>query len=662
MNKRLFKERIQGSLAVVLAFALILTNMNMTAFAAEPQSTGNDQKIITKIGEPDSSVLSQTLAVGAEESDIQFPDSLSVTVTKQTDSETPAKPETEKETVPETEQSEVTETEEKSSEDVTEEPAETEEKSSETEQTESPEPEEKSSETEQTEATETEANAAPETESVQTTEAEQKAIETESAEATETEKSVAEQLFGWLAPVTVYAAELNEKEESIAVTWKLDESASTSEAFDASKAGNTYVYIPVIPGEYTVAEGVELPKITVTIGTDKERSEVIKALQSRINALPTVDEFIALADGATVEDSTLNQAQLDVYNEAQAIADEMDKLTDEDQAQLDTEKLEKLFEYFNGQVEESDIASGDGWNLSNDGVLRITNAEVLNQDYSSESAPWYKQHYYIKSVEIEETEKNKVKRIGDYAFRSCSELKSIEIPEGVTSIGRYAFYYCGISSIKIPEGVTSIGIGAFESCSSLSSIEIPDSVTSINRGAFRECSSLSSIKIPNSVTSIGDSAFGGCTKLTNVYILGTPNISTSESNTLSGNTEKTTTIYYWSSASNVENYLNRYKNYYTKGKLFDLSVDNEKDKTAEYGTDKVEYTATVGGLVSALNTVTIASFSVTGKSKKDNTSVDPSVIGVKSYDPDTKKLVISIRPGKTLDALEDNYKYTFDVK
>ena len=363
MNKRFFKERISKSLAVVLAFALILTNMNMTAFAAEPQGTENDQKIITKVKEPDSSVLSQTLSVGAEESDIQFPENLTVTVTKEPESETPAEPETEKETVPETEQSEVTETEEKTSEEVTEEPAETEEKTSETEQTESTGTEEKSSETEQTETPETEINA-PETESVQTTETEQKAIETESAEATEitetpeTEKSVAEQLFGWLAPVTVYAAELNEKEENIAVTWKLDESASTSEAFDASKAGNTYVYIPVIPGEYTVAEGVELPKITVTIGTDKERSEVIKALQSRINALPTVDEFIALADGTTVEDSTLNQAQLDVYNEAQAIAEEMDKLTDEEQGQLDTEKLDALFEYFNGMTEETALSPG----------------------------------------------------------------------------------------------------------------------------------------------------------------------------------------------------------------------------------------------------------------------------------------------------------------
>ena len=81
-------------------------------------------------------------------------------------------------------------------------------------------------------------------------------------------------------------------------------------------------------------------------------SEAIEALQSRINALPTVDEFIAMADGTTVEDSTLNQAQLDVYNEAQAIAEEIDKLTDEEQGQLDTGKLEALFEYFNSMTEK----------------------------------------------------------------------------------------------------------------------------------------------------------------------------------------------------------------------------------------------------------------------------------------------------------------------
>lgn len=88
-------------------------------------------------------------------------------------------------------------------------------------------------------------------------------------------------------------------------------------------------------------------------------SEAIEALQSRIDALPTVDEFIALADGTTVEESTLNQAQLTVYNEVQAIAEEMDNLTDEEQGQLDTGKLETLFKYFNGMAETVEESSSN---------------------------------------------------------------------------------------------------------------------------------------------------------------------------------------------------------------------------------------------------------------------------------------------------------------
>lgn len=79
-------------------------------------------------------------------------------------------------------------------------------------------------------------------------------------------------------------------------------------------------------------------------------NEAGESLQSRIDQLPTVEEFIAMADGTTVEDSTLNQAQMDVYYEAQAIADEMESLTEEELGMLDISRLEALFAYFNGQV------------------------------------------------------------------------------------------------------------------------------------------------------------------------------------------------------------------------------------------------------------------------------------------------------------------------
>ena len=113
---------------------------------------------------------------------------------------------------------------------------------------------------------------------------------------------------------------------------------------------------------------------------------------------------------------------------------------------------------------------------------------------------------------------NKVTSIGRNAFTYCG-LSTITIPESMTSIGDYAFAYCtGLTSVTIPNSVTSIGGRAFYACSSLTSITIPESVTSIGNYAFYACFSLTSVTIPNSVTSIGDYAFSNCYDLTSVTI------------------------------------------------------------------------------------------------------------------------------------------------
>ena len=114
---------------------------------------------------------------------------------------------------------------------------------------------------------------------------------------------------------------------------------------------------------------------------------------------------------------------------------------------------------------------------------------------------------------------NGVTSIGDYAFNDCGGLTSITIPDSVTSIGRSAFKGCtGLTSITIPNNVTSIGTEAFRGCTGLTSVTIPDSVMSIGGGAFYGCSGLTSIVIPDGVTSIGGSAFSGCAGLTSVTI------------------------------------------------------------------------------------------------------------------------------------------------
>ena len=102
--------------------------------------------------------------------------------------------------------------------------------------------------------------------------------------------------------------------------------------------------------------------------------------------------------------------------------------------------------------------------------------------------------------------------------------KTVDIPEkingkSVTSIGDCAFRYCtSLKSITIPNSVMEIGSSAFSGCSSLKSITIPNSVTEIGVYAFKGCTSLTSITIPNSVTNIGDSTFWGCSSLTAIYV------------------------------------------------------------------------------------------------------------------------------------------------
>ena len=76
-----------------------------------------------------------------------------------------------------------------------------------------------------------------------------------------------------------------------------------------------------------------------------------------------------------------------------------------------------------------------------------------------------------------------------------------------------------LKTINIPNSVTSIGDQAFRNCPKLRNITIPNGVTSIGNRTFYDCSSLPRITIPKSVVSIGKKAFLGCSNLISVYCL-----------------------------------------------------------------------------------------------------------------------------------------------
>ena len=134
----------------------------------------------------------------------------------------------------------------------------------------------------------------------------------------------------------------------------------------------------------------------------------------------------------------------------------------------------------------------------------------------------------LKSVTIPAS----VTRIGVAVFTGCSGLTSISVQEGNTvyhstdnclieTNSKTLWVGCQNSVIPTDGSVQKIGDYAFSGCDNIKSITIPNGVTSIREWAFMSCDCLTSITIPDSVTSIGYGAFLFCNSLTDVHYFGT---------------------------------------------------------------------------------------------------------------------------------------------
>ncbi len=125
----------------------------------------------------------------------------------------------------------------------------------------------------------------------------------------------------------------------------------------------------------------------------------------------------------------------------------------------------------------------------------------------------------LKSIILPE----RISSLDSYTFYNCTSLEQINLAdmEELISIGHYTFYGCSkLEAIALPEGLYSIGDSAFQKCEKLTKIHIPANITKINKYAFNGCLNLSEVTFAENsrVDEIGDSAFSGCIALSVIQL------------------------------------------------------------------------------------------------------------------------------------------------
>jgi len=243
---------------------------------------------------------------------------------------------------------------------------------------------------------------------------------------------------------------------------------------------------------------------------DRAAADEVAAL---IADLPTLEQLQAMSF----------EEQVPYYNQVQSAYGAYCALTADQQALLPPAEdvFKPYFDYFNSLTAEVATSGTCGENLTwifdeNSGTLTISGTgRMADFDYEYSSLPWYAVYEEIKQVVIEDG----VTYLGKCAFYGCEAMTSVSLPNTLTEIGESAFEFAeALEAVDIPDSVTAIGPAAFYACNGLKSIEIGDNVVSLGDGAFIMCLNLENVILGTGISAIGAETFWNCGALNEIVI------------------------------------------------------------------------------------------------------------------------------------------------
>ena len=208
----------------------------------------------------------------------------------------------------------------------------------------------------------------------------------------------------------------------------------------------------------------------------------------------------------------------DTYEDADELNENL--ILEEDQSsEVTLEESEPDDEWSEAETADINTFANSDTLECGDYTYKIVGTEAIIVKYTG-SDPWIKIPSNINNYKVTE--------IGYQAFKGCTFLKQVDIPESVTEIGKYAFYNCAVlEGVSFGKKIQKVGSYAFYKCAGLKRIkfqkdnekaEESQSTVILESGAFQDCSSLKQVMLSSDIKEVGDQAFKGCTLLEQVDI------------------------------------------------------------------------------------------------------------------------------------------------